>query len=207
MAVLDLKDAYYSVPINPQHRKYLRFEFKDTHLLQLLRSQPLEIKMLKSRAHTPIPTRGSSPLVPQTSISWLSCVRASLVAQGVEGEPLNIILDSWLKGTRKQYQTYVTAWLKFYKATSISYIHPTLQQVLDFFTHQSKTVGYSAVATARSALSSFITVNGITLGEHPLVSRFMSGLFNRKPCRRITALHRNMGSPNCTQLPQNFSSF
>lgn len=30
MAVIDLKDAYYSVPINPQHRKYLRFEFKDT---------------------------------------------------------------------------------------------------------------------------------------------------------------------------------
>ena len=30
MAVLDLKDAYHSVPINPQHRKYLRFEFKDT---------------------------------------------------------------------------------------------------------------------------------------------------------------------------------
>ena len=29
MAVLDLKDAYYSVPINPQHRKYLRFEFKE----------------------------------------------------------------------------------------------------------------------------------------------------------------------------------
>ena len=29
MAVLDLTDAYYSVPGNPQHRKYLRFEFKD----------------------------------------------------------------------------------------------------------------------------------------------------------------------------------
>ena len=111
----------------------------------------------------------------------MSCVRASLVAQGVEGEPLNIILDSWRTGTRKQYQTYVTAWLKFCKDTSISYIHPTLQQVLDFLTHQSKTVGYSAVATARSALSSFITVDGIKVGEHPLVSRFMSGLFNQKP--------------------------
>ena len=33
--------------------------------------------------------------------------------------------------------------------------------------HQSKTVGYSAVATARRALSSFITVNGIKVGEHP----------------------------------------
>ena len=46
---------------------------------------------------------------------------------------------------------------------------------------QSKTVGYSAVATTRSALSSFITVNGIKVGEHLLVSRFMSGLFNEKP--------------------------
>lgn len=25
--LLDLKDAYYSVPVNPQHKKYLRFEF------------------------------------------------------------------------------------------------------------------------------------------------------------------------------------
>mgnify|MGYP000435841320 CR=1 FL=1 len=46
---------------------------------------------------------------------------------------------------------------------------------------QSKTVEYSAVATETSALSSFITVNGIKVGEHPLVSRFMSGLFNQKP--------------------------
>ena len=76
--------------------------------------------------------------------------------------------------------TNVTASLKFCKATSISYIHPTLQQVLDFFMDQSKIVGYSAVATARSALSSFITVNGIKVGEHPLVSRSMSRLFNQK---------------------------
>ena len=30
MVLLDLKDAYYSVPINLQHRKYLRFEFNGT---------------------------------------------------------------------------------------------------------------------------------------------------------------------------------
>ena len=34
---------------------------------------------------------------------------------------------------------------------------------------QSKTVGYSAVATTRSALSSFIIVNGIKVGEHPQI--------------------------------------
>ena len=65
MAVLDLKDAYYSVPINPQHRKYLRFEFKDTHVLQLLRSQPLEIKMLKSTLRLPFQPEEVHPLYPK----------------------------------------------------------------------------------------------------------------------------------------------
>ncbi|XP_068707071.1 uncharacterized protein [Montipora foliosa] len=142
---------------------------------------PIGNQYAKINPHTSIPPRGSPSIVPQTSTSWLPCVRAFLVPQGVEGEPLNIIPDSWRTGTRKQYQTYVTAWLKFCKDTSIRYTYPTLQQVLDFLTHQSKTVGYSAVATARGALSSFITLDGIKVGEHPLVSRFMSGLFNQKP--------------------------
>lgn len=60
-------------------------------------------------------------------------------------------------------------------------MNPTLQQVLEFLSFQSKTVGYSAVATARSALSSFIKIDGVKVGDHPLVSPFMSGLFNQKP--------------------------
>ena len=38
------------------------------------------------------------------------------------------------------------------------------------------------MGTLRSALSSFISIDGIKAGEHPLVSRFMTGIFNRKPC-------------------------
>ena len=30
MASLDLKDAYYSIPINPDHTKYLKFTFEGT---------------------------------------------------------------------------------------------------------------------------------------------------------------------------------
>ena len=83
-------------------------------------------------------------------------------------------------GTRKQYCTYITAWLKYCSDCNISQVNPKLQQVLDFLTLQSKRVGYSAVATARSALSSFIKVDGVKVGDHPLVSRFMTGLFNQK---------------------------
>ena len=83
----------------------------------------------------------------------MSCVQSSLINQGVTGEPLNTILESWRSGTRKQYQTYVSAWVKFSSDNSISPMNPTLQQVLEFLPNKkSKTVGYSAVATAWSAL-------------------------------------------------------
>ena len=69
---------------------------------------------------------------------------------------------------------------------------------------QSKTVGYSAVATARSALLSFFTVNAIKVGGHPFGIKVYVWTVQSKT--RITALHRNMGFPDCTELPQNFSS-
>ena len=46
---------------------------------------------------------------------------------------------------------------------------------------QSKRLGYSAVNTARSALSTFITIDGVKAGAHPLISRFMTGVFNQNP--------------------------
>lgn len=44
-------------------------------------------------------------------------------------------------------------------------------------------LSWSAVNTARSALSSFIHVNNSPVGRHPDVIRLMKGLFNRKPPR------------------------
>ena len=100
------------------------------------------------------------------------------------GDPEIDMFESRLNqrdGTRKQYCTYITAWLKYCSDCNISQVNPKLQQVLDFLTLQSKRVGYSAVATARGALSSFIKVDGVKVGDHPLVSRFMTGLFNQNP--------------------------
>ena len=60
-------------------------------------------------------------------------------------------------------------------------MNPSLPQVLEFLSSQSKTVAYSAVTTARSALSTFVMIDGVKVGDHPLTSRFMIGLFNQKP--------------------------
>lgn len=43
-------------------------------------------------------------------------------------------------------------------------------------------MGYESINTARSALSSLgITVDGCRAGNHPLVIRFMKGVFNLRP--------------------------
>ena len=42
--------------------------------------------------------------------------------------------------------------------------------------------GYSALNTTRSALSTFIVLPGnISVGNHPLVTRFMKGVFQSRP--------------------------
>ena len=37
---------------------------------------------------------------------------------------------------------------------------------------------YSAINSARSALSSFIFIDNVAVGQHPLVTHFMTGVFN-----------------------------
>ena len=60
---------------------------------------------------------------------------------------------------------------------------PSVGQVIQFLTDlYNKGLGYSALNTARSALSSVIEIEGKKVGEHPFVVRFLKGVFNLKPC-------------------------
>ena len=42
-------------------------------------------------------------------------------------------------------------------------------------------VGYRVLNTARSSLSTFIDIEGTPVGKHPLITRFMRGVFNIRP--------------------------
>ncbi len=44
-------------------------------------------------------------------------------------------------------------------------------------------IGYSAINTAKSAISTMIsTVTNVNMGSHNLVKRFMKGIFHKRPC-------------------------
>ena len=47
--------------------------------------------------------------------------------------------------------------------------------------YTKKNLGYSAINIARSALSTFLFVDNQAVGKHPLVIRYLEGVFQSRP--------------------------
>lgn len=96
---------------------------------------------------------------------------------------LNIILSANSKGTRDQYNIYIKRWIKFCSENRLSTWSPTLKDVLLFLTQMYECgMGYSSINTAKSALSSVLNkYDGVPLGQNPIISKFMKGIFKLRP--------------------------
>ena len=73
----------------------------------------------------------------------------------------------------------------------ISTVCPSLAQIIEFLlTLFNNGLSYSSINTARSALSSILpSIDGIPVGQHPLVIRFLKGVFESRPAMpRYTAV-------------------
>ena len=108
----------------------------------------------------------------------VSVIRESLQSKGIWPHTLNIIMSSWRESTQRQYGTYLQKSQNFCSRRSVDPISPTISQVLEFFTElYNNNCGYSALNSARSALSALISLPGdLSIGNHPLISRFLKGV-------------------------------
>lgn len=97
----------------------------------------------------------------------------------------HIIIQSWRDGTKKQYQVYLKKWADFCIARGRDPLHLDLHSGIEFLTSLfQQGLRYSALNTARSALSSLSTILGQgTFGVNPIVKRFVRGVFNIRPSR------------------------
>ena len=72
--------------------------------------------------------------------------------------------------------------MKFFSQRNISPYETTINQILLFLYDLFQSgVGYSVMNTARSSLSTFINIDGVPVGQHPVITRFMKGVFIIKP--------------------------
>ena len=98
-------------------------------------------------------------------------------------QAIEIIGHSLAPGTSKQYKYYLTRWEEYCNGKNIDPYKATVQSGIAFLTelYHSSNIGYSAINTARSALSLVIESDSEKFGSLPLVRRFMRGIFKLRP--------------------------
>ena len=85
-------------------------------------------------------------------------------------------MASWRLGTKKQYSTYLNKWLEFCSKRTIDYSSPKISEAVEFLTTlHSQGLSYYSINTA---LSSILKLDNCdNFGTHPLVTRFMKGVY------------------------------
>jgi hypothetical protein len=113
----------------------------------------------------------------------VSLIREQLEKQGFSPTVTNIMQDSWRTGTRKQYENTLSKWRLYCSARQINPFSPAVEKAINFLGElYDHGIGYSALNTARSALSSIIILpNNLSFGNHPSVCRFLKGVYETRP--------------------------
>ena len=136
-----------------------------------------QVEMTDQPGDTTSPGRPSSTRE-EAPLDGLLLVRQSLLNTGLSEESTDIILASWRDSTKKQYLVYVHKWILFCTKNHIEVFSKDVSCILSFLNVlYDDGLMYSAINTARSALSAFLGVADTDqLGTHPLIVRFMKGI-------------------------------
>ena len=134
-------------------------------------------------AHSSLQSQSCSQTSPKPSSSCLSHIRRFYEKQNFSKESIEILCASWRNSTKYQYEIYFKKWISFCNRQNLdpfSYNEINCVHFLTELFHQNKS--YSAINTARSALSTFLYNNsGLTIGNSPPVKRLMKGIFELRP--------------------------
>ena len=111
-------------------------------------------KTFKDTAPSPKFSSRSTPSSQKVGPYDLSCIWENLSKKSLSTHSLDIMLVSWRKRTSKQCHTYIKKWTEFCSNRGIRYQEASLGVDIEFLASMYKSgIGYSAINTARSALS------------------------------------------------------
>ena len=105
-------------------------------------------------------------------------------AQGISIKVIKTLYQAKRQSSNKLYDTYIARWKGFCAEKQIlSPFHTSVNNILEFLQHLLDLgLGYSAINTARSALSSVVNVTeSVSVGSLPIVSMFMKAVHNLRP--------------------------
>ena len=138
--------------------------------------------------HTP-PTNaesGSTGSRPSTSrVAYLTYIyiyiyRERYQVQELSEEATSLMLKSWRTKTNRSYDSLFGKWHRWCSSRGSDPFSGPVKEVVNFLAQGG--YQYRSLNSYRSAISSVHeTVDGYAVGQHPLVTRLMRGIFNDRP--------------------------
>ena len=94
-----------------------------------------------------------------------------------------LLENSWRPSTRRQYQAVWKEWSKFCPNESMDPTSICVESMLGYLQYFfDKSFAWRSIGVHRSALSSILEAHKpVPVGQHPLVCRFVRGVFNKRP--------------------------
>ena len=130
------------------------------------------------------PSENSSN-VPQTTLSCVSCLRGQYQAMGIPDNVTEILLSASRQSTRKTYPFNQLGedWSSWCVKRKIDPLSAPLTDILLYLTEYFNIgAAYRSVNVARSAIStSHAKLNGLPVGQNPLVIQLLKGMFSNRP--------------------------
>ena len=129
--------------------------------------------------------RQDSPsLLPEEiPVSCMENSQKSLQNKGFSEKVPKILLSSWRGNTAKQYESAWKGWNRWCSKEKVNPFSTTIKHILSYLAdlfHQGRQ--YRTIGVHRSVISSFhIPLEGVVVGRHPLVTKFMKGIFSLRP--------------------------
>ena len=92
-------------------------------------------------------------------LGMFSTVRELLQGRGISKDAIDTITNSWRESTRRQYWTYIKKWMLFCDRNESDPLDPPAEKVVNFLQSLlNNNLGYCAINTARSAISSLLFI-------------------------------------------------
>ena len=134
-------------------------------------------------------THGPNGSSPSTSsegpptLGRVACVRRDLQARGFSEGVVTIIRQSWRGATEASYSSAWRMWVGWCCGRGTDPISAPLSEILEFLLVQFQAgKQYRTINSFRSAISmTHNDIDGTRVGQHPIVTRFLRGVFNSRP--------------------------
>ena len=109
--------------------------------------------------------------------------RETLTKRGFSQKVSAILLSSWREKTASQYESAWKAWNSWRSEWKINPFSTTLENILEFLADLfHRGFKFRILGVYRSAISSnHETVDGFVIGKHPMMAKFMKGVFCLRP--------------------------